>query len=87
MCTGLEVAAIASATAATVGVAQTYETNRRAKNMAKDAQKAADLADTRATQDANSRLAMRKRALAANSLATGGGESMGMTGGRATLGG
>jgi len=87
MCTGLEVAAIASATAATAGVVSGYENNRRARNTARDAAKAAELADTRATQDANSRIAMRRRALAANSLATGGGESLGMTSGKATLGG
>lgn len=87
MCTGLEIAALAGATATSAGLVMNYETNRRTRNTARDAVKAGELADTRATQDANSRLAMRKRALSANSLATGGGESMGMAGGRSTLGG
>lgn len=86
MCTGLEIAAIAGATASTAAVVQGYEGNRRAKNMAKDQANALAAADTKATQDANGRIAMRRRALAGNSLMTGGGD-MSATGGKSSLGG
>lgn len=89
MCTGLEVAALASAGAATVGAAQGYESSRRARRAASAAAEQSRQAESRATQDANARVAMRRRALAQNSLFTGGGDmASGMSApGKATLGG
>ena len=90
MCTGLEIAALVGAGASAAGAVSSYEGARKSRNMQKDAANNAALAakasDTRATQDANARIAMRRRALATNSLATGGGEGMAATG-RTTLGG
>lgn len=54
----------------------------------RDAADAARKAEVQATQDANARVAMRRRALAQNSLFTGGGDMSGLPGpGKQTLGG
>lgn len=68
MCTGLEIAAVIGATASAAGAVKALTT---------DAPKAIDPAaaraeaDAKATRDANSRLALRSKALASSSLLTG----------------
>ena len=84
MCTGMELLAAAAVGSTTYSVYQGMEARRDAKNAA--AQRKADeaAAEAKAMQTANAQSAMRKRALDANSLFTGAGETGG--GGRTTLG-
>ena len=77
---------VSAAVAAGSAVSQ-HETARKARNATKDQAFAAKAVEVDAAQDANARLAQRRRALAANSLATGGGTTGMPAGGRTTLGG
>lgn len=82
---GLAAAAPVAGVAATLyGIDQSRKTANHARD---DARSAQEKVDTTATQNANARLAQRRRALSANSLVTDQSTSGMASTGRATLGG
>jgi hypothetical protein len=82
MCTGAELLMATAVGAQTYSVYQGMESRRDAKNAAANRKAEEAAAEAKAAQSANAAVAMRKNALAANSLFTGAGESTG----RSTLG-
>ena len=75
MCTGAEILALAGAGASVAGVASQMDAANSAQHRAEKAARKTAEADAMAAQNAGARIAMRKRALASQSLATGGGMS------------
>lgn len=84
MCISAGTAALISAAVGVASVAASQDSARKARHAQSDAVNEARNAEAQASQNANARVAMRRRALAANSLATGGGMA---APGKTTLGG
>lgn len=75
MCTGAEIIALAGAGASVASAANQIDSANSAQHRANKAARKASEADALAAQSAGARIAMRKRALASQSLTTGGGMS------------
>jgi hypothetical protein len=71
MCTGLEIAAIAGATAAGVGAKTAIDTRKDAKKAAANAAADTRKAEVDAINKSNTQIQMQRRALKDNSLFTG----------------